>query len=127
MSTREATLRALMMAGLEGDAVAHRSLLQLSQRLRTYYEGKLARIGRGATEVEDLTQEALIAIHTKRYTYDPDEPLTPWVYAIARYKLIDYLRQTRASMADVPVENAGEFMTRDDHVGVESALVSYQD
>jgi RNA polymerase sigma-70 factor, ECF subfamily len=47
-------------------------------------------------------QEALLAIHTQRHTYDPAEPLTPWVYAIARYKLIDHLRRNRASLADVP-------------------------
>ena len=36
---------------------------------------------------------ALIAIHTHRDTYDPLQPLTPWVHAIARYKFLDYLRK----------------------------------
>jgi RNA polymerase sigma-70 factor (ECF subfamily) len=40
-------------------------------------------------------QEALIAIHTRRHTYDPAQPFTPWAYAIARYKLIDQLRRAR--------------------------------
>jgi RNA polymerase sigma-70 factor (ECF subfamily) len=48
----------------------------------------------------------LLAIHTRQHTYDPTEPLTPWVYAIARYKLIDHLRRTRASVADLPIEKA---------------------
>ena len=52
----------------------------------------VAGIGRSATEAEDLTQEALMAIHTRRHTYDPSLPLMPWVHAIARYKLIDHLR-----------------------------------
>lgn len=112
-----------MTASLEGNGAAHRTLLdRLSLRLRAYYKDKLARIGRSATEAEDLTQEALMAIHTRRHTYDPDEPLMPWVYAIARYKLIDHLRQTRASMADVPIEDANEIMAQDDHVSAESAL-----
>jgi RNA polymerase sigma-70 factor (ECF subfamily) len=123
MVANEAELKNLMVAGLDGDAAAHRSLLEaLSRRLRAYYKGKLVRIGRGATEAEDLVQEALIAIHTQRHTYDPAEPLTPWVHAIARYKLIDHLRHTRASMADVPIEDAGEVMAQDDHVGAESAF-----
>lgn len=123
MIAHEADLRALMMASLEGDGVAHRTLLdRLSLRLRAYYKSRLARIGRSATEAEDLTQEALMAIHTQRHAYHPDEPLTPWVYAIARYKLIDHLRQTRSSMADVPIENAGEVLAREDHVSAESAL-----
>ena len=122
MAANEAELRALMRASLGGDAAAYRTLLiRLSANLRAYYKGKLSRIGRSATEAEDLMQEALIAIHTRRHTYDPTEPLTPWVYAIARYKLIDYLRQTRASMADIPIENAEEIMAQDDYVGAESA------
>jgi RNA polymerase sigma-70 factor (ECF subfamily) len=118
----EAELKALMLASLKGDAAAHRALLnQLSGRLRAYYKGKLLRIGRSATEAEDLVQEALIAIHTRRYTYEPSQPLTPWVHAIARYKLIDHLRQTRASLTDVPIDNAIEIEAQDDHIGAESA------
>lgn len=122
MSATEAELKELMVAGLNGDAPAHQTLLtQLSARLRAYYKGRLARAGQGASEVEDLVQEALMAIHTRRHTYDRDEPLTPWVYAIARYKLIDHLRRTRSSLADVPLENAEDIMAHDDHTGVESA------
>lgn len=122
MTSNEAELRSLMKASLKGDSLAHRNLLErLSRHLRAYYKGKLARIGRSATEAEDLVQEALMAIHTRRHTYDPDRPLTPWVHALARYKLIDHLRQTRASMADVPLEDAEEITAQDDHVGTESA------
>ena len=120
--TREPKLKALMEASLGGDAAAHRTLLdRLSRHLRAYYKGKLARIGRSATEAEDLVQEALMAIHTRRHTYDLAEPLTPWVHAIARYKLIDHLRQTRASMTDLPIDDAEEVMAQDDHISVESA------
>lgn len=123
MVTREAELKALMMASLEGDAAAHRTLLdRLSRHLRAYYKGKLTRAGRNAAEAEDLVQEALIAIHTRRHTYNPAEPLTSWVHAIARYKLIDHLRQTRTSLTNVPIENADEVMAQDDHVAVESTL-----
>ncbi len=123
MTVHETELKALMVASLAGDAAAHRTLLtRLSGHLRAYYKARLARIGRGATEAEDLMQEALMAIHTRRHTYHPAEPLTPWVYAIARYKLIDYLRRTRASHADVPIDDAAEaVMAHDDHVGTESA------
>src|SRR5262245_59572471 len=122
MPSVECELKNLMVAGLDGDAAAHRSwLARLSWHLRGYYKSRLARIGRGATEAEDLVQEALLAIHTRRHTYDPTEPLTPWVHAIARYKLIDHLRRTRASMTHVPLEQAEEVMARDDHAGAESA------
>src|SRR6266487_2173687 len=121
MTTREIELKALMLASLDGDAVSHRVLLEkLSRRLRAYYKGKLTRIGRGAAEAEDLVQETVLAIHLKRHTYDPAEPLTPWVHAIARYKLIDFLRRTRASFADVPIDEADEVMAHDDNTGAES-------
>ena len=49
MTTHEIELKALMLASLDGDAAAHRALLErLSSRLRAYYKGKLASVGRGA-------------------------------------------------------------------------------
>ena len=69
MAANEAELRALMRASLAGDAQAYRTLLDhLSANLRAYYKSRLGRIGRSATEAEDLTQEALMAIHTRRHT-----------------------------------------------------------
>src|SRR5262245_26495591 len=63
MATTEAELKTLMVAGLTGDAAAHRMLLdRLSGHLRAYFKGRLARIRRSATEAEDLVQEALLAI-----------------------------------------------------------------
>jgi RNA polymerase sigma factor (sigma-70 family) len=122
MTPNEPELKALMIESLNGNAVAHRILLdRLSGHLRAYYKGKLARIGRGAEEAEDLVQETLIAIHTRRHTYDVGRPLTPWVFAIARYRLVDHLRHTRASMADVPLDDASSLMARDDHASTESA------
>src|SRR5258708_19211140 len=121
MTTHEIELRELMLASLDGDAASHRALLErLSRRLRAYFKGKLAGIGRDATEAEDLVQEAVLAIHIKRHTYDPAEPLTPWVHAIARYKLIDFLRRSRASISDVSIEEADTIMAHDDNVDAES-------
>lgn len=123
MSRDESELRSLMTAALDGDAAAYRALLdRLSRHLRSYFKGKLARIGRGAAEAEDLVQDALMAIHTRRHTYEAAQPFTPWVYAIARYKLIDHLRQTRASIADVPIEEANDLTAENGHAAAESAL-----
>ncbi|MBX9910649.1 MAG: sigma-70 family RNA polymerase sigma factor [Beijerinckiaceae bacterium] len=123
MSSHEVELRALMMASLDGEAKAHRVLLErLSRHLRAYYKNKLERIGRSAEEAEELMQDALMAIHTRRDSYDPEQLFTPWVHAIARYKLIDHLRKTKSSMTDVPLEEASEVMAQDDHTATESAL-----
>jgi RNA polymerase sigma-70 factor (ECF subfamily) len=117
----EPELRTLMLAGLGGDAAAHKALLtRLSAYLRAYFKKRLTRVGRGHPDAEDLVQETLIALHTRRRTYDQSQPLTPWVYAIARYRLVDYLRRTKSSVADVPIEEAGEVLAEDDWAAVES-------
>jgi RNA polymerase sigma-70 factor (ECF subfamily) len=120
---REAELRALMTEGLAGDATAHKTLLKtLSGHLRAYFKSRLVRVGLGPVEAEDLVQETLIAIHTRRHTYDPSKLFTPWVYAIARYKLIDHLRGIKGSISDLPLEEAGEITAHDDGRGIESGV-----
>ena len=123
VTSTESELRALMLASRDGDTTAYRTLLErLSGQLRAYYKGQLNRVNRGAVEAEDLVQEALLAIHTRRHTYDHSQPFTPWVYAIARYKFIDYLRRTKVSAKDVPVEETEELTARDESRQVESSL-----
>lgn len=112
-----------MLAGLDGDEVSHKALLRkLSTYLRAYFKRQLVRVGRGPTDAEDLVQETLIALHTRRHTYDRSQLLTPWVYAIARYRLLDYLRRSKAANLDVPVEEAEEVFASDDASAVESGL-----
>jgi RNA polymerase sigma-70 factor (ECF subfamily) len=65
----------------------------LSRHLRGYYKSKLISCGRSPADAEDLVQDVILAIHTRRHTYNPDELFTPWMHAIARYKLIDHLRR----------------------------------
>src|SRR5712675_939554 len=123
ISSDEPELRALMLSGLDGDEASHKSLLtKLSANLRAYFKGQLARVGRGPADAEDLVQETLIAIHTRRHTYDRSQLLTPWVQAVARYRLIDYLRRSKSSVADVPIEEAGDVLTNVDSSAVDSGL-----
>ena len=119
----EAELRALMVASLAGDADAYQRLLtEVTGRLRAYFGRRLFPAGRDAGAVEDLVQDALMAVHTKRQTYDETQPFTAWMYAIARYKLIDYLRRTQASARDVDLGSIDELMSQDDQRTVDSAL-----
>ncbi len=123
MSTSEHELKELMTAGLDGDAAAHRALLErLSRHLRGYYRLRLSSVGRGPSEAEDLLQEALMAIHTRRHTYDRTQLFTPWVHAIARYKLIDYLRRTRVVGRNVPIDDANDVVSASHPSDVESSI-----
>jgi RNA polymerase sigma-70 factor, ECF subfamily len=91
LSASEDGLKGLLLRGLAGDAQAYHAFLrQLSAYLRGFLRGRLSRL---PDEVEDLVQEILLAIHNQRHTYDSSQPLTAWVHAIARYKLIDLLRR----------------------------------
>jgi RNA polymerase sigma-70 factor (ECF subfamily) len=119
----EVELRSLMIAALDGDADAHRRLLSsLGTRLRAYFKSRLKRMNRSAVEAEDLVQEVLLAVHTRRHTYDRSQLFTPWAYAIARYKLVDYVRRTRGSISHVAIESAAELTAYDDREAVESGL-----
>jgi RNA polymerase sigma-70 factor (ECF subfamily) len=121
--SEEPELKALMLAGLDGDAAAHKALLaRLSVYLRAYFKGQLARIGKAPTDAEDLLQETLIALHTRRHTYDRSQLLTPWVYAIARYRLVDYVRRMKASAGDLPVEEVPDLLADDDATAVDSRI-----
>ena len=109
MIAQEAQYRDWMLAALSGDAGAYRMLLAgLTRHLRSYYA---RRLDSGAAE--DAVQETLIAIHTRRATYDPALPFTAWVYGIARYKLIDEFRRAKRRPT-VPLENAGDLFGHDD-------------
>jgi len=86
----EETLRALLLLALAGDSEAYAVFLtQSGARLRAYFRRRLST---SPNEVEDLVQETLLALHNRRHTYEAAQRLTPWLYAIARYKLVDLLR-----------------------------------
>lgn len=93
MRANEAELRGLMIGGLDGSAADHAALLRLLvPLLRAYFRKRAS----GADDdIEDLVQDCLIAVHVRRATYDRDRPFTAWLFAVARYKMIDHFRRTR--------------------------------
>jgi RNA polymerase sigma factor (sigma-70 family) len=118
MQHSERQLRAWMTGGLDGDAGAHGALLHaLVPLLRAFYGRRLRT---AAADIEDLVQETLIAVHERRATYDRERPFTPWLYAVARHRLIDHLRRRR----DVPVESLEEILVAE---GFEEATAARMD
>ncbi|KLE33594.1 hypothetical protein AAW01_01430 [Aurantiacibacter gangjinensis] len=90
-----------MAAAREGNSAAYRQFLgEAAQRIRA----RLARKIGADSELEDLVQECLIALHEKRHTLDPGRPVAPWMYAIANYKLIDHWRKRGRSPIDLDDE-----------------------
>jgi len=108
LNAGEERLRSLLLRGLAGDAPAYRAFLQeLSAHLRGYLRKRLAGL---PDEVEDLVQESLLAMHNQRHTYDAGQPLTAWIHAIAKYKLIDLLRRrARRDLLTDPLDEEFDF------------------
>jgi RNA polymerase sigma-70 factor (ECF subfamily) len=88
----ENKLADLMRRGLAGDEPAYRRLLSDAAALVRAYARR--RCSGSGIDAEDIVQEALLAIHLKRHTWRADMPVTPWLYAIARYKLVDAMRRS---------------------------------
>src|SRR3954465_7310225 len=83
-----------MRAAVAGDEAAYRRLLgAVAPVLRAMARRGLARAGQSPDQAEDIVQEILLAVHLKRHTWDVSAPFAPWLFAIARNKLIDMLRR----------------------------------
>jgi RNA polymerase sigma-70 factor (ECF subfamily) len=113
MQGGEERLKALLLAGLSGDAASYHGFLkELSGHLRSFLRKRLAGL---PDEVEDLVQETLIAVHNQRHTYDPGQPLSAWAYALARYKMIDLLRRrSRTDLLHDPLDEENELLAAAD-------------
>jgi RNA polymerase sigma-70 factor (ECF subfamily) len=100
----------LMLSAISGDAAAYRRLLgAIAPVLRAMTRRGLARAGQPVDQSEDIVQEILLAVHLKRHTWDSAAPFAPWLFAIARNKLIDALRR-RGRRVFVNVDDFSETM-----------------
>ncbi|MFB0611243.1 sigma-70 family RNA polymerase sigma factor [Aurantiacibacter poecillastricola] len=91
----------LMAAARGGNSAAYRRFLaEAAQRIRARLSRKMG----ADSELEDLVQESLIAIHEKRHTLDPGRPVAPWMFAIANYKLIDHWRKRGRNIVDLDTD-----------------------
>ncbi len=84
-----------MQAALTGDKAAYNNLLtHVKQWLHAYYSKRI-----GPEHIDDLVQETLMTVHTKRHTYDPTKPFGPWLSAVAKYRWIDFLRASKSNLS----------------------------
>lgn len=124
MQAPNGDLTALMRSGLAGDATAYRrALTMLTPLLRASVRAGLTRCGRSGDAAEDIVQETLMAIHLKRATWDPDQPVEPWARAIARFKMIDFLRR-RGERVHADIADFSEVLAEPEDANAESAMVA---
>lgn len=99
----------LMRAALNGDEAAYaRFLHSVTPVLRGVVRAR-GRASMGDAGCEDVLQEVLLAIHLKRHTWRVDDPIRPWLYAIARHKVVDAFR-ARGRHLTVSVDDFSEVL-----------------
>lgn len=114
-------LETLMRRALAGDKPAYADLLRETSRfLRPYFSKRLS----FESEVDDLLQETLISIHKARHTYDGQRPYKPWAYAIAKFRLQDFLRMHYADHLRHAEELTG--LENDPGANVTETGISYE-
>lgn len=91
----EQRLSELMRRAQQGERSAYAALLREAARLVRAFVRKRVR----EEDVEDIVQDTLLAIHRHRHTFDPSRPFSPWMYAIARHRMLDALRRQRSRAA----------------------------
>ena len=105
MQDREQQWAADMRAAQAGSGEAYIHLLEsVSTSFRQFAALDLRRFGLQPSDVEDVLQEILLAIHLKRHTWRADHPFTPWLRAIIRHKLVDFARR-RHRRGELPLED----------------------
>jgi RNA polymerase sigma factor (sigma-70 family) len=91
MSGKDDLLRRSMALALAGDKAAyHLVLVESGKWLAGYFRCRVA-----PQMIDDLVQETLVSVHSKRQSFDPSRPYLPWLAAIARYRWVDALRRMR--------------------------------
>lgn len=105
-SLDEKRLSELMRRAQGGCADSYKALLlELEKMITSFVKNSFVRLGLGdMCSCDDVTQEILIGIHTKRATYNSEQFFLPWFYSIARYKVIDHARKARTTSKFIDLE-----------------------
>lgn len=90
----ETELKELFLKARTGDQSAYQLFLQkISILLRAYLRKSVK--SSNTDTIEDLMQETLISIHSKKHLYDDNQKILPWIYSISKYRLIDAHRKKK--------------------------------
>ncbi len=107
----ETELSSNFRAALQGDKAAYGAFLHGVTPIIQHIVAQKMSI-----DHEDIVQDVLFALHLKRHTWKPDQPVLPWVYAITRYRCIDHFRKnSRMRTTDIDTVAEENFATEDDH------------
>jgi RNA polymerase sigma-70 factor (ECF subfamily) len=102
---REERWRAWMVAAQQGDAAAYEKLLL---ELVPYIRGRVRPRMFDPNAVEDVVQNVFVSLHRARHTFRPERAFLPWIHAVARNAVVDYIRdRQRRAPREVSLEADG--------------------
>ncbi len=117
-SVRSRRLVQLMEGAQQGDKEAFRTLVnEIGPAITNFVRRRIF----DPTELEDVCQEILLEIYESRHTFDTKRPIEPWLFAIARYIVMNHRRRHRLRAAchelvgvvpDGVGENSGNVLTK---------------
>ena len=89
MTSRDQLLGELMLEAQGGNSTSYETLLsEVYVFLESYLNSKVY----NKSQIDDVIQEIILAIHNSRHTFDSSKSFMSWLLAIAHYKVSDHLR-----------------------------------
>lgn len=108
MSDNETFFKLLMNKTQGGDGDSYTQLLEgLSSFLKNYLRKRIF----DQSEIDEVTQEILMAVHKSLHTYDNQKSFMGWFLAIAEYKIVDYIRSLKKRSNTVDLNSISNFFT----------------
>lgn len=104
-------IKILLIESQAGDQNSYRELLS---ELFPWIQQKVRSKVFKSDDYEDIVQDTLISIHKALHTYDSSYEPAPWVFAITKRRIIDYIRKT-GRKNDLFTENNQQAVTN--HIG----------
>ncbi len=104
---REEVSRETIIAWKKGDSAAFDAIVRAT--MRRAYAVALGIVG-NAEDAWDLSQEAYMAAHRARKSFDADRPFFPWFYRVLRNRCLNYVKKRARRLEislDVLEERAG--------------------
>lgn len=107
---REKKLHSLLIQARQDHKAWQAFLSILTPMVRRWVKSKLY----DSSAIEDVVQDILFAVYQKQASFDDSRELSPWLAAVARFKIMDYLRKTnQASYAQALGEDLDEAFLKD--------------
>ncbi len=89
-----------LIAWKNGDQKAFEEIVRAS--MKKAYAMALGLVG-NVEDARDLSQEAFMAAHRARGSFDPERPFFPWFYRILRNRCLNFIR-TRSKRGEISMD-----------------------